>query len=252
MSTNYEESIWTTIWNFLPGITKFLSVLAMLGLFFNIFGFAFSGPDIAVDDGDFDIPIQRSFNFVDGNQDAEVKLLYFEDYQCPACRGNQSTMRQVKSQYSERVGFIYKHLPLKSIHIYAETLAKGVQAAGMQDKYLEFAEQAFELQDGSRYSSFSIEEVARSVGLNVEQWNKDRNSDEVDKYVETDQEDIEDVVLSANSDGVVKPANSMTASNGQSIGTPASIIYKNGEVFDWWTGGLPVTELQAKLDRALE
>jgi thiol-disulfide isomerase/thioredoxin len=252
MASNYEENFWETIWNFLPGLTKFFSVIAIIGLIFNVFTLAVTKSDVVLDSGNFDVSIQRSYNFVTGNKDSKVKLLYFVDYQCPACRGNQPTMTQIQTQYSERVAIVYKHFPLKTIHIYAESMARAVQAAGKQNKYKEFGEKAFDLQDGSRYSAASLEGVARDLGLNVEQWNKDRNSDEVAKQVENDTKDLEAVELSANSNGVVKPANSISSSDTQSLGTPTSILYKDGKVVDWWTGGLPSDELQAKLDNALK
>jgi protein-disulfide isomerase len=252
MASNYEENFWDTIWNFLPGLTKFFSILVIVGLVFNIFTLAVTKSEVVLDSGNFDVSIQRSYNFIAGNKDSKVKLLYFIDYQCPACRGNQPVMNQVKSQYSERVGFVYKHFPLKTIHIYAETLANGVQAAGKQNKYKEFSDKVFDLQDGNKYSVSSLEEVARDVGLNVEQWNKDRNSDEVLQQVKNDTKDLEGVELSTNSNGASKPANSLSSSDSQSLGTPTSILYKDGKVIDWWTGGLPAAELQGKLDNALK
>ena len=252
MAAKYEDSFWKTIWEFLPGLVKFFSMISIIGLTFNFFSLAVSSNDVVIDGGSFDVSIQRNYNYTEGSSDAKVKLLYFVDYQCAFCRNNAPIMAQTKPQYKDRVQFIYKNFPLESIHIYAKILAQGAQAANKQGKFIEFTDKAFDLQDGNKYSSNNLEEAARSVGLDVSQWNKDRNSPEIEAQVNNDVKDLESVELAANSDGVTKSSGTLVASDKNSLGTPMSILYKDGKVVDWWSGGISSDELKNKLDNALK
>jgi hypothetical protein len=251
MAAKYEDSFWKTIWEFLPGILKFFSIVSIVGLLLNFFSLAVTKTAVVIDGGTYDVSIQRNYNYAEGKSDASVKLLYFEDFECPHCRDNASIMTQVKTTYDDRVQFVYKNFPLESIHIYAKLLAQAAQAANKQGKFMPFADKVFDLQDGNKYSNADLDGVAASAGLDVTQFDTDRNSDLMATQVSNDLQDLQDVELPANSDGVSKPSGSMTSSDNQSLGTPMSILYKDGKVVDWWTGGITIDQLNSKIDNAL-
>lgn len=249
MSKKYkEESAWKTIWEFLPGISKFLSLVVSLVLIVNattIFGS--SSEDIRAKSKAFDVSIQRDYNFAYGKEDAKVKLLYFADFQCPACKANNPIIEQIKPSYNDKIQFVYKHFPLESIHPYAKSTAQAAQAAGKQGKFNEYALQAYATQDNGLTSS-NLEGAARVVGLDIDRWNNDRFSTAIAKEVEADQKDLTEAEF---------PVSSVTGKRKSSgdlkdIGTPISVLYKDGKVVDWWTGGLPAEELKKILDKALE
>lgn len=68
-----------------------------------------------------------------GPADAKVTIVEFSDFQCPFCsRGYQILEDQVMTEYDGKVRLFFKHLPLKSIHPWAEGAAIGTECAADQ------------------------------------------------------------------------------------------------------------------------
>lgn len=75
--------------------------------------------------------------FKTGPQDAALKIVVFEDYECPACRSFYRALKSVMPQYGSDIQVIHRHLPL-TYHPYAYNAARAVECAGMQDKRIEY------------------------------------------------------------------------------------------------------------------
>jgi protein-disulfide isomerase len=68
-----------------------------------------------------------------GPADAKVTIVEFSDFQCPFCsRGYQILEEQVLPEYEGKVRLFFKHLPLKSIHPWAEGAALAAECAAEQ------------------------------------------------------------------------------------------------------------------------
>ncbi len=68
-----------------------------------------------------------------GPADAKVTIVEFSDFQCPFCsRGYQILEEQVMPEYEGKVRLFFKHLPLKSIHPWAEGAALATECASDQ------------------------------------------------------------------------------------------------------------------------
>lgn len=119
-----------------------------------------------------------------GPADAPVTMVEFADFQCPFCARNLPLIKQVLDAYPKDVKFVYKEFPLTGIHNNAMAASKAAVAAQKQGKYWEMHDKLFE-----NYSSLdgeSLKKYAGEVGLNVEQWEKDFKSPEVEKRVQDD------------------------------------------------------------------
>ncbi len=242
----YEDNFWLVLWQYLPSITKALSVVVLIGSVFSLFS-AFGGKSTPIDGGTFDISLQKKYNATLGNMKSSLVLVYLVDYQCPACKGNNPSMQTVKKEYGDKVGFVYKHFPLESLHPYARNAAKSVQAAGKQGKFFEFGDKVFDNQEKG-LSNSTMENIAKELNLDINKFNDDRNSTEISKQIEADQDDLKQIELPANVKGDSKASGSL-----EKIGTPISILYKDNKITDWWTGGLGAdTELKKKIDNALQ
>ena len=65
-----------------------------------------------------------------GPEDAKVTIVEYSDFQCPFCsRGYQILETQVMPEYEGKVRLYFKHLPLKSIHPWAESAALATECA---------------------------------------------------------------------------------------------------------------------------
>jgi protein-disulfide isomerase len=85
-------------------------------------------------------PLQATMKKIDltgraarGPADAKVTIVEFSDFQCPFCsRGYQILEEQVMPEYEGKVRLYFKHLPLKSIHPWAEGAALATECAADQ------------------------------------------------------------------------------------------------------------------------
>jgi protein-disulfide isomerase len=65
------------------------------------------------------VPIQRSIpairadDIVKGNRQARVQFIEYSDLECPFCKRQNSTLKEIVATYGDRVAFVYRHLPLK-------------------------------------------------------------------------------------------------------------------------------------------
>ncbi len=69
-----------------------------------------------------------------GNPDADVVVVEFSDYQCPYCATAYSGVEEpLLEKYGDRIRFVYKHLPLTSIHPWALKASVAATCAYVQD-----------------------------------------------------------------------------------------------------------------------
>ena len=82
-----------------------------------------------------------------GNAAAPVEVVVFSDFQCPFCARAAASIHKVYEARPEAVSFVFKQMPLTSIHPYAAAAALVSVYAQSKDKFWEvhdklFAEQA--------------------------------------------------------------------------------------------------------------
>ena len=105
----------------------------------------------------------------------DVVLLIFSDFQCPYCAQVHQTLQQFMGKHGEIVTLVYKHLPLAEIHPQALPAAFSAWAAGQQGKFWEFHDALFARP--KELGEPLYQKTARTLGLNLEQFERDRNSD---------------------------------------------------------------------------
>lgn len=108
-----------------------------------------------------------------GNKDAAHFLVEFSDFQCPACKGYQPTVDEIVNANSDKLLFAYRHFPLDQ-HPFALSAAQAAVAAQKQNKFWEMYGLLFENQES--LSDSVIEEQAKKLELNIDQYKNDFNS----------------------------------------------------------------------------
>ncbi|HSL29372.1 MAG TPA: thioredoxin domain-containing protein, partial [Anaerolineales bacterium] len=77
----------------------------------------------------YDIPIENAYAL--GPADAPITLVEFSDYQCPFCRRwHAEVYEPLLAAYPGQIRFVYRHLPLDSIHPDAISAAEAAMCAG--------------------------------------------------------------------------------------------------------------------------
>ncbi len=119
-----------------------------------------------------------------GSANAEVVVVKFSDFECPFCAVAAGQMKDFLDERGDEVLYVYKHFPLTSIHDEAVPAAKAAWAAGQQGQFWLYHDGLFANQD--RLGEPLYEELAQAIQLDVEQFNRDRNSDAAQTAVDAD------------------------------------------------------------------
>lgn len=132
------------------------------------------------------IPVQVDGEFVYGNPEASVSLIEYSELQCPYCAQFEPVVTELAETYGDEVRIVFRHFPLISIHDKAQLGSQALEAAGLQEpaKFNELKNVLFEKQ--AEWSALSVEEFealvleeAAALGLDMEQFEADLNSEEV-------------------------------------------------------------------------
>lgn len=110
-----------------------------------------------------------------GNPDADIVMLEFSDFQCPYCSRATEPVDTFMADHEEDVLLVFKHFPLTSIHPEALPAALAAWAADQQGQFWEFHDALFANQ--ADLSEDLYVQTAEDLGLDVEQFNRDRDSD---------------------------------------------------------------------------
>ncbi|MBC7795572.1 MAG: thioredoxin domain-containing protein [Pyrinomonadaceae bacterium] len=123
-----------------------------------------------------------------GNPNAVVYLEEFGDYECPSCAYIQPTLKEIQTVYGDKVKLTFRNYPLP-IHPKARDAAQAAEAAGQQGKFWEMYDMIYDKQNSWKILPEHKKEYslyARNLGLNVEKFETDRDSDEVKRRIEAD------------------------------------------------------------------
>jgi len=83
-----------------------------------------------------------------GPADAPIVIVEFSDFQCPFCkRFYDETYQQLMDAYPGKIRFVYRHLPLTSIHPEAFPSAEASMCANEQNAFPQYHDKLFENQD---------------------------------------------------------------------------------------------------------
>ncbi len=156
-----------------------------------------------------------------GNPDAPVTLVEFSDFECPYCAKVKPLLDQLLKANPETLKIAFKHLPLR-MHKQAEPAARASIAAQKQGKFWQMHDELFKIK---KMTPKAIEAAAQNIGLDMEQFNKDKDSYATKQQLAKDMSD---------------------AAQAEVTGTPTMFI--NGVRVDKRSGD----SIQTMIDKALE
>lgn len=90
------------------------------------------------------IPPVTEDDHVLGPDDAAITIIEYADFECPACSGLHTLRHYLREQYGDDLRFVYRHLPLTSIHEKAVITAEATEAAAAQGKFWEMHDLLYE------------------------------------------------------------------------------------------------------------
>lgn len=156
---------------------------------------------------------------------AKVTVVEFLDFQCPYCKQSAPTVLALLEKYQgQPVRFVFRNLPLESIHPYAVPAAHAGLCADAQNKFLRFYSAAYQRQ--SEITSDNLYLIARDIGLDMTAFSSCMSQE---TYRAQIQQDISDAITL------------------KATGTPT--WYINGQQFE---GALPLATFSTIIDQYLK
>ena len=131
-----------------------------------------------------------------GTSPLHITLVEYGDYECPYCGQYYPIVKQIQTEYNDKIVFQFRNYPLTQIHQNAFAGARAAEAAALQNKFWEMHDALYQQnelsQEGqSNWVSSSnpltyFDQYATQLGLNVAKFDKDFNSDQVNGTINAD------------------------------------------------------------------
>jgi protein-disulfide isomerase len=121
---------------------------------------------------------------ITGSSSQKIVMAEFSDFECPYCSKAHDVIKEFMTKNRNDVTLVYKHFPLKEIHAQAEPAALASWAAFQQGKFWEYHDVLFEQQ--SKLSEEFYLEIANNLKLDINRFNRDRQSPEAKAAINKD------------------------------------------------------------------
>ena len=146
-----------------------------------------------------------------GSPTAPLVLIEYSDFQCPFCNLVHPTLKKIVEESNGQIAWVYRHLPLESIHPNAKPAAVASECVAEllgNDAFWKFADAVFSNQ--SKMSATYYAQLAVQLGANETAFN---------------------ACVASNKYAAKVDADSQEAQNNGGQGTPYTILYdKKGQV----------------------
>lgn len=166
-----------------------LIVVGISGTLFGLSATAGSKPDETPKETKVFIDKISAYDWVKGSRTASAVLVEYSDFQCPACGAYYPLVKRVAEEYGDKLAIVYRNFPLTTIHKNALRGASAAEAAGQQGKFWEMHDRLFEGQkewsEGNNPQKF-IDEYATALGLDMDRFHKDMDSQSVQDKISAD------------------------------------------------------------------
>jgi predicted DsbA family dithiol-disulfide isomerase len=166
-----------------------------------------------------------------GSKEAPVTMVVFSDFQCPFCSMGAKLVEKLEEVAGERLRVCFKHWPLTSIHPKAQLAAQAAAAAQAQGKFWPMHDRLYANQND--LDRDDLIDHARAVGLDVERFRRDLDSEAVRKRVESDTADAQALNLDGTPTFLI---------NGRRMTDPKTIP----DFLDWIAEALALKKLEKK------
>ncbi len=179
-------------------------------------------------------------DYVDGNINSKVIIIEYADTECPYCVTVHPTLKQIRTDYKDKVAFVYRHFPLTQIHFNAFDESKAITCAGKLGGTKSFYEYLDALygyklsKQTMQLPTTGIQDIAKNGGLNQSAFTACMQN-----------KDTSLIVDASINDGVQAGVE----------GTPATFVLvktkKGLEVVTMIAGARPYEYIQAAIEEAL-
>jgi len=113
-------------------------------------------------------PIQRANVLIKdapfrGETTAPVRIVKFEDFECPFCKAVQPTVEDLLKKYPGKVRIFHKDLPLEELHPQAQLAAEAARCAGDQGRFWQYHDTLY--RKAPKLNPLDLKAYAKDLGL---------------------------------------------------------------------------------------
>ncbi len=119
-----------------------------------------------------------------GSKDAPVTIVEFTDFQCPYCKATESTLKQLRDKYGDKIRLVHMDYPLP-FHAHAHDAATAARCAGEQGKFWQFHDSLFANQ--GKLAPADLKATAKTLGMNPTKFNECFDKSKFDAQIKADQ-----------------------------------------------------------------
>jgi len=133
-----------------------------------------------------------------GDENSKIKLIVFSDFQCPYSKAFNSVAQKALEEYKDKILYVFKQLPLTSLHPKAVDAALASECANEQGEFLKYSNKLFENQkDWSRSDGTQeFKAYARQMGLDAGQFNQCLDDKKYQEKIDEDSRTAEEFGIS--------------------------------------------------------
>ncbi|AWB94217.1 Na+/H+ antiporter NhaA [Aeromicrobium chenweiae] len=124
-----------------------------------------------------------------GRPDAPLVLVEYGDFECPFCSKATGMVTEVVNHFGDEIAWVWRHLPLRQHHPHAELAARAYEAADRQGRRNEMSGMMWANQD--HLERLDLVRYADEIGLDLDRFELDLDSDDVAERVAEDEEDAD-------------------------------------------------------------
>ena len=160
-----------------------IAVIALAGVGFGIYSMSGRNPNELV----LTEPVSIS-DHTKGNIQSAVSLVEYGDYQCPACYQYEPLIKKLLLEEGSKFKFVFRDFPLPQ-HANANPAHYAAEAAALQGKFWEMHDIIYENQlawSALADAGSTFLEYAKTIGLDITQYQRDITSKEVSDRVSKD------------------------------------------------------------------
>jgi len=119
-----------------------------------------------------------------GSARDRIDLVVYADYLCPYCRRLRHILARLRDALGERLAYTYRHFPNEKAHPGAELVHAAAEAAARQGKFWEMHDALYDTP--LPLSREKVRALARGIGLDMDQYVRDLDSEEVKARIQDD------------------------------------------------------------------
>ena len=175
-----------------------------------------------------------------GNPNSKIAIIEYSDTECPYCKIFQNTLEKITTTENAKIAWVFRHYPIAELHSKAFNEAEATECAweqGGNEAFWKYLNGIFtKTESNNKLDPAELPKIAESSGLNVLNFNTCLKSG---KYKNKIKNDIQDGLSLAHT--MTPPQNG--------LGTPTSVILKDGIIVDIIQGAEPFESVMYKLEK---